>query len=86
MLCFCFCIILDKSGEENIKSVLPLGAERKVLKRNSLYQSQPFPVGHTQQHNQAEADDGQRDAATDEVTYLKGIGAVGNHILRRVDR
>ena len=77
---------LGKAEEENIKSVLPQAAERKVLKRNSLYQSQPFPVGHTQQHNQAEADDGQRDAATDEVTYLKGIGAVGNHILRRVDR
>lgn len=69
----------------HIKSVLPLGAERKVLNRNSLYQSQPFPVGHTQQHNQAEADDGQRDAATDEVTYFEGIGAVGNHILRRID-
>lgn len=77
---------LDKRGEENIKSVLPLMAERKVLEQNSLYQSQPFPVGHAQQHNQAEADDGQRDAATDEVTYLEGISAVGNHVLRRVDR
>ena len=77
---------LGKAEEENIKSVLPLGAERKVLEQNSLYQSQPFPVGHTQQHNQAEADDGQRDAATDEVTYFEGIGAVGNHVLRRVDR
>lgn len=43
---------LGEAGEENIKSVLPLGAEREVLKRNSLYQSQPFPVGHTQKHNQ----------------------------------
>ena len=77
---------LDKRGEENIKSVLPLGAERKVLEQNSLYQSQPFPVGHTQKHYQAEADDGQRDAATDEIAYFEGIGAVGNHILRRVDR
>ena len=77
---------LGKAEEENIKSVLPLGAERKVLKRNSLYQSQPFPVGHSKQHNQAETDDGQRDAATDEVTYFEGIGAVGNHVLRRVDR
>ena len=49
---------LDKSGEENIKNVLPQAAERKVLKRNSLYQSQPFPVGHAKKHNQAEADDG----------------------------
>ena len=57
-----------------------------MLTEAGLYQSQPFPVGHTQKHNQAEADDGQRDAATDEVTYLKGIGAVGNHVLRRVDR
>ena len=52
----------------------------------SLYQSQPFPIGAAEQHDERKADERQRDAAAHEVAHLKGVCAVGNHVLRRVDR
>ena len=51
-----------------------------------LYQTKPFPIGTAEQHDEREADERQRDAAAREVTHFKGVRAVGNHILRRVDR
>ena len=57
-----------------------------IYEFTGLYQIQPFPIGTAEQHDEREADERQRDAAAHEVTHLKGVRAVGNHILRRVDR
>ena len=50
-----------------------------------LYQTQPFPIGAAEQQDEREADERQRYTVTHEVTHLKGVRAVGNHVLRRVD-
>lgn len=57
-----------------------------IYKFTGLYQTQPFPIGAAEQHDESEADERQRDTAAHEVTHFKGVRAVGNHVLRRVDR
>ena len=57
-----------------------------IYEFTGLYQTQPFPIGAAEQHDESEADERQRDTAAHEVTHLKGVRAVGNHVLRRVDR
>lgn len=57
-----------------------------IYEFTGLYQTEPFPIGATEQHDEREADERQRDAAAHEVTHFEGVRAVSNHVLRRVDR
>lgn len=45
-----------------------------------------MPVGIGKQHQQQDGCDGRRNADLDHVFYFKGVGSIGNHRLRRVDR